>query len=592
MSTPSRNGRASTRSQPVPTPVMYNQDAERSVLGAVLVHNPNLHLVTPIVGPSDFFDPHRRIFETMLAMTASDVPIDQLSLNIALERRGDLDNVNGPAYVGALADGVPKHTNVEYHARVVRDYSVARALHDHLTKASSRLGGAADIADVFAVLESGLAGIHARWRYPESSAQPQWEGGDGRYVLTYTNPTIVFDVDRLRWERGELLCELTVRAQVPGLRTPIDDVLSIGTFTVSNPRARQERGKLLKDLSGSGGDFPQWWRMIEELAVRVLRAERTGAPGVLLHEVPAPIEDDHYEVAGLFLPTEAPAILFGDGETLKSYTGLYVVGELAMRGVRVGYFDWELTEKVHRKRLAQLFGPDMPRVRYVRCEQPLIYEVDRLLRICREDDLHYAVCDSVAFATNGPPEAAESATAYYRATRQLRIGTLGVAHVTHQQHRDAAAESERAAKRTLRPFGSVFWHNGARATYFVRRAEQDDRTALVALGFYQQKTNLDAPRPPAGLTVTFTDDRAFVEPLDVGDVDDLADSLPLHSRITTALKRGPQTITALVERLDAKENSVKQALRRGQQRGRFVALTDEKGGVQRWALLERDHNDT
>ena len=54
---------------------------------------------------------------------------------------------------------------------------------------------------------------------------------------------------------------------------------------------------------------------------------------------------------------------------------------------------------------------------YACCERPLVYEVDRLQRICRDERIEFCIFDSVAFACDGPPEAAEIAARYFRAVR-------------------------------------------------------------------------------------------------------------------------------------------------------------------------------
>src|SRR4029079_17939330 len=117
-------------------------------------------------------------------------------------------------------------------------------------------------------------------------------------------------------------------------------------------------------------------RLLEELCQRALRAERDGAPVIILSDLPKPQADEAIVVKGFSAPKRHPTILFGDGGTLKSYFLLLVLGNLAHGGMTVSLFDWELDEGTHRLRLEQLFGPDMPRVRYVRCERPLVYELD------------------------------------------------------------------------------------------------------------------------------------------------------------------------------------------------------------------------
>src|SRR5262245_1819729 len=69
---------------------------------------------------------------------------------------------------------------------------------------------------------------------------------DGHYQLTFADRGIEFDVDRLRRERHELFCELSVACGIVGARA-IDGVLSVGTFNLSSPSAAQQRAKLLAE---------------------------------------------------------------------------------------------------------------------------------------------------------------------------------------------------------------------------------------------------------------------------------------------------------------------------------------------------------
>jgi replicative DNA helicase len=107
----------------------YNLDAERSVLGAVLVHNDAFNLAAQVIDSKDFYrDAHRRIFDRMVALNERHQAIDFITLKEELARAGDLDEVGGPAYVASLADGVPRATNVEYYARIVKEKATLRNL--------------------------------------------------------------------------------------------------------------------------------------------------------------------------------------------------------------------------------------------------------------------------------------------------------------------------------------------------------------------------------------------------------------------------------------------------------------------------------
>ncbi len=107
----------------------HNLEAERSVLGAILVHNDAFNLAAQVIDSKDFFrDAHRRIFDKMVALNERGGAIDFVTLKEELARAGELDEVGGPAYVASLADGVPRATNVEYYARIVKEKSTLRDL--------------------------------------------------------------------------------------------------------------------------------------------------------------------------------------------------------------------------------------------------------------------------------------------------------------------------------------------------------------------------------------------------------------------------------------------------------------------------------
>src|SRR6187431_3478607 len=107
----------------------HNLEAERSVLGAILVHNDAFNLAAQVIDSRDFYrDAHRRIFDSMAALSERSHAIDFVTLKEELSRTGNLDDVGGPAYVASLADGVPRATNVEYYARIVKEKATLRNL--------------------------------------------------------------------------------------------------------------------------------------------------------------------------------------------------------------------------------------------------------------------------------------------------------------------------------------------------------------------------------------------------------------------------------------------------------------------------------
>jgi replicative DNA helicase len=107
----------------------HNLEAEKSVLGAILVHNEAFNHAAELIDARDFFrDAHRRIFDRMVALSERGDAIDFVTLKEELSRGGELEEVGGPAYIASLADGVPRSANVEYYAKIVKEKSTLRNL--------------------------------------------------------------------------------------------------------------------------------------------------------------------------------------------------------------------------------------------------------------------------------------------------------------------------------------------------------------------------------------------------------------------------------------------------------------------------------
>ncbi len=110
-------------------PLPHNLEAERSILGAVLLDNHSLNAAVEKLRSEDFFLPqHRQIFQRMIQLAEHQQAIDIVTLMDDLARRGELDSAGGVPYLSQLADGLPRATNVEHYARIVKEKSVLRNL--------------------------------------------------------------------------------------------------------------------------------------------------------------------------------------------------------------------------------------------------------------------------------------------------------------------------------------------------------------------------------------------------------------------------------------------------------------------------------
>ena len=114
-------------------------ESERSVLGAMLRSREAALLAVENLRPDDFYDPaNREIYSAMMSMAASSMPIDLVTLDEELTRRGQLDAVGGAPYLIELNQSVPTALNVQAYIRIVDEKSTLRKLiaaAEHITQA-------------------------------------------------------------------------------------------------------------------------------------------------------------------------------------------------------------------------------------------------------------------------------------------------------------------------------------------------------------------------------------------------------------------------------------------------------------------------
>ncbi|MGC2527553.1 MAG: replicative DNA helicase [Candidatus Acidiferrum sp.] len=141
-------------------PLPNNLDAERSVLGAILLDNNALNAAIENLRAEDFFlDQHRRVFTQMISLGEAQQAIDLITLTEELHRRGDLEAAGGAPYLASLADGMPKVSNIEHYARIVKEKALLRNLIHATHNIQQRAFEGEDGAD--AILDNAESSIFA-----------------------------------------------------------------------------------------------------------------------------------------------------------------------------------------------------------------------------------------------------------------------------------------------------------------------------------------------------------------------------------------------------------------------------------------------
>lgn len=108
----------------------HNLEAERSVIGAILVNNAAFFEAVRYVRAPDFFrEAHRHIFASLeRILDQPGAVVDRVTLTDDLAKHGRLEDIGGPTYLLSLIDGVPRSTNVAHYAKIVQDRAQLRKL--------------------------------------------------------------------------------------------------------------------------------------------------------------------------------------------------------------------------------------------------------------------------------------------------------------------------------------------------------------------------------------------------------------------------------------------------------------------------------
>lgn len=107
----------------------HNTDAEKSLLGAVLIDEEILADVVEIAKPIDFYEKrHSQIFDGMLRLFEKNQPVDLLTLTDELKKKDELEGVGGSAYLTELTNYVPTAAHATAYAEMVAQTAVRRRL--------------------------------------------------------------------------------------------------------------------------------------------------------------------------------------------------------------------------------------------------------------------------------------------------------------------------------------------------------------------------------------------------------------------------------------------------------------------------------
>ena len=142
----------------------HNADAEKSVLGCMLQDREALTLAFELLHADDFYQPaNREIFDAMRQLNQQGMPIDLVTVDDELSRRGTLEGVGGTNYLVEISQCMPSTVNARAYVQIVDEKSVLRRMIKATGDiASSCYAQTDNLSDILGVAEKSIFDIVMR----------------------------------------------------------------------------------------------------------------------------------------------------------------------------------------------------------------------------------------------------------------------------------------------------------------------------------------------------------------------------------------------------------------------------------------------
>ena len=99
------------------------------MLGALMIDKDAYAVVCEMLYPESFYEPrNQKVYSAIRELSMHELPVDVWTVTEQLAKQGDLEDVGGPGYITELSSRVASSANIEYHARIIAQKSLARQL--------------------------------------------------------------------------------------------------------------------------------------------------------------------------------------------------------------------------------------------------------------------------------------------------------------------------------------------------------------------------------------------------------------------------------------------------------------------------------
>lgn len=120
-----------------------NLDAEKSILGGLMLESETWDEVSDIIQSQDFYSPaHKKIYEAISTLSRKGQPSDLITVSNLLMKQNELDSIGGPSYLAEILDTTPSAVNLTSYAQIVKEKALLRRIiqssHSFIEKAFSQ----------------------------------------------------------------------------------------------------------------------------------------------------------------------------------------------------------------------------------------------------------------------------------------------------------------------------------------------------------------------------------------------------------------------------------------------------------------------
>ena len=157
--------------------IPHSADAERAVLGAILLDEKALREVAGSISDDDFYDErYRVIYRAVISLAQNGEPVDLLTVKDELTEDGNLHRAGGSAQLSALCESLPDISNVAHYARIIKEKARQRRLADAAERLSHAAAKGQEVENIVREIlanaikredETGIASCRGRFVPPK-----------------------------------------------------------------------------------------------------------------------------------------------------------------------------------------------------------------------------------------------------------------------------------------------------------------------------------------------------------------------------------------------------------------------------------------